>query len=126
MRSEDEFKSSPLNNLVVMAGDTNVGKTYIVSKYTKGDLPRHSAPTIGISYSIKNLTLKDGRNVKAHLWDTGKGKAHFSWTRTIQKRNEGVFLFFYSVTIEKLLELLSFTTSQTKSLLTRQKVGLEM
>ena len=38
----------------------------------KGALPKSTAPTIGVEFATKNVTLRSGGTVKAQIWDTGK------------------------------------------------------
>jgi Rab family protein len=51
-------------------GDAGVGKTHIISRFIKGQLPKHQFPTIGVEFATKNVQLKNGGIVKAEIWDT--------------------------------------------------------
>ncbi|KAL4506795.1 hypothetical protein ABPG72_001216 [Tetrahymena utriculariae] len=55
---------------IVLVGDTSVGKTHLLKRYSKNELPKNSAPTIGVEFGTKEVTLKDGTKVKAQIWDT--------------------------------------------------------
>ncbi len=55
-----------------MVGDASVGKTCLLNQYLKGALPKSTAPTIGVEFATKNVTLRSGGTVKAQIWDTGK------------------------------------------------------
>ena len=48
----------------------SVGKTCLLSRYLKNQLPKTQGPTIGVEFATKNVTMKDGATVKAQLWDT--------------------------------------------------------
>jgi GTPase SAR1 family protein len=65
------YKSSSHKNVVILVGDTGVGKTHLLNKYVKGVLPRNPVPTIGVEFATKTVTLKNGERVKAQIWDTG-------------------------------------------------------
>lgn len=54
-----------------MLGDTSVGKSSLVSQFVKRQMPMTPAPTIGIEFITKAVTLINGNSVKAHIWDTG-------------------------------------------------------
>ena len=56
--------------LVVLVGDINVGKTYLLMRYVQGEIPQHVQSTIGVEFATKKVQLKDGGVVKAQIWDT--------------------------------------------------------
>jgi hypothetical protein len=58
--------------IVILVGDTGVGKTHLLSRYIKGSLPKNKFPTIGVEFATKPVPLKTGGTVKAQIWDTGK------------------------------------------------------
>lgn len=45
---------------IVLVGDTGVGKTNLLARYVKGELPKNPEPTIGVSFATKTVTLKSG------------------------------------------------------------------
>ena len=49
---------------IVLIGDAGVGKTHIINRYVKGLLPLSIAPTIGVEFATKTVTLKDGGTIK--------------------------------------------------------------
>ena len=51
--------------LVILIGDVYVGKTCLLSRYVKNQLPRKVEPTIGVEFATKNVIMKDGATVKA-------------------------------------------------------------
>jgi len=53
-----------------LVGDTGVGKTHLLSRYIKNELPKNKYPTIGVEFATKGVTLKAGGTVKAQIWDT--------------------------------------------------------
>lgn len=61
---------SLLRCIVILVGDTGVGKTHLLSRYIKNELPRNKYPTIGVEFATKGVTLKAGGTVKAQIWDT--------------------------------------------------------
>ena len=42
-----------------MLGDSGVGKSNIVSRFTKNEFNFDSKPTIGVEFSVKNLIIND-------------------------------------------------------------------
>jgi len=53
------------NLLVILVGDTGVGKTHLLSRYIKNALPKNKYPTIGVEFATKAVPLKAGGTVKA-------------------------------------------------------------
>lgn len=47
-----------------------VGKTHILNRYLRQDLPQNGAPTIGVEYATKIVTTKEGGKIKLQIWDT--------------------------------------------------------
>ena len=60
----------PHTFLVILVGDTGVGKTHLLSRYIKNELPKNKYPTIGVEFATKGVTLKAGGTIKAQIWDT--------------------------------------------------------
>ena len=58
------------SKIVVLIGDTGVGKTCLLNQYVKGKLPKQKVPTIGVEFCTKTVLLKDNTKVMAQLWDT--------------------------------------------------------
>jgi GTPase SAR1 family protein len=56
---------------VVLVGECDVGKTCIWQFFIKGITPKKTAPTIGVEFETKLISLPDGSRVKAQIWDTG-------------------------------------------------------
>ena len=55
---------------VLLLGDTTVGKTCFLMKYTDKTFQEVHMSTIGLDYRLKSMTLKGGKNVKLQIWDT--------------------------------------------------------
>jgi GTPase SAR1 family protein len=50
---------------VVMIGDSGVGKSNLLMRYTRGDFNIESKTTIGVEFATKTVTTQDSRVVKA-------------------------------------------------------------
>lgn len=53
----------------VILGDSAVGKTNILLRFTEEDYKPTHLPTIGVDFKIKMIEAK-GKKVKLQLWDT--------------------------------------------------------
>jgi len=50
---------------VVMIGDSGVGKSNLLMRYTKGEFNIESKTTIGVEFATKTVTTADQRVIKA-------------------------------------------------------------
>jgi GTPase SAR1 family protein len=48
-----------------MIGDSGVGKSNLLMRYTRGDFNIESKTTIGVEFATKTVTTQDSRVVKA-------------------------------------------------------------
>ncbi|KAL3598032.1 hypothetical protein D5086_005950 [Populus alba] len=54
---------------VVLIGDSGVGKSNILSRFTRNEFCLESKSTIGVEFATRTLQV-EGRTVKAQIWDT--------------------------------------------------------
>lgn len=65
---------------VVVIGDSAVGKTQILSRFTKNEFCFDSKSTIGVEFQTRTVTIK-GKLIKAQIWDTaGQERFHISFS----------------------------------------------
>ena len=63
----------------LLIGDSGIGKTSILSRFSDNEFLTNFIPTIGVDFKIKTIDL-NGKTIKLQLWDTA-GKCigiHFS------------------------------------------------
>lgn len=78
-----------------MIGDSGVGKTNILSRYTKNEFNIDSKATVGVEFASKCITI-DGKVIKAQIWDTGRlreGLLTHSWSGTLSGYYQRVRVF---------------------------------
>jgi GTPase SAR1 family protein len=56
---------------IVLTGDSGVGKSNLLSRFTRNEFSLESRSTIGVEFSTKEVQI-DGKTVKVQIWDTGK------------------------------------------------------
>ncbi|XP_069816161.1 ras-related protein Rab-10-like [Dendropsophus ebraccatus] len=86
------------NNLVaklVMTGDSNVGKTCIVSRYTDHTMPSYLS-TVGIDFKTKTVHIDD-TPLKLQIWDTA-GQERFHTLSVSYFRGAHGFILVYDIT----------------------------
>mmetsp|Transcript_1534 Transcript_1534/g.2997 ORF Transcript_1534/g.2997 Transcript_1534/m.2997 type:complete len:209 (+) Transcript_1534:77-703(+) len=83
---------------VVLVGDATVGKTHLLSRYTRGTLPKAPTATIGVEFATKTLQLEaEGGTVKAQIWDTA-GQERFRTITSSYYRGAHGIIVVYDVT----------------------------
>ena len=81
---------------LIIVGDTNVGKTNIMSKYIKDQFNFNSKSTIGVEFGTKILTIEN-KKIKAQIWDTAGQERYKSITSAYYKGAKGA-LVVYDIT----------------------------
>lgn len=68
----------------MLIGDSGVGKSNLLSRFTKNEFNLESKSTIGVEFAIKSI-MTEGKIVMAQIWDTGIYIfiLYFSWSRKI-------------------------------------------
>jgi small GTP-binding protein len=56
---------------VVLIGDSGVGKSNLLSRFTRNEFNLDSKSTIGVEFATRSIQV-DGKIIKAQIWDTGK------------------------------------------------------
>eukprot|EP01055_Gregarina_sp_Pseudo9_P005617 Gregarina_sp_Pseudo_9__5616@NODE_772_length_2234_cov_57_841002_g727_i0_p2_GENE_NODE_772_length_2234_cov_57_841002_g727_i0NODE_772_length_2234_cov_57_841002_g727_i0_p2_ORF_typecomplete_len241_score41_44Ras/PF00071_22/5_4e54Roc/PF08477_13/6_2e25Arf/PF00025_21/4_7e16Gtr1_RagA/PF04670_12/3_3e07SRPRB/PF09439_10/1_7e06GTP_EFTU/PF00009_27/6_3e06MMR_HSR1/PF01926_23/0_00017FeoB_N/PF02421_18/0_00046AAA_22/PF13401_6/0_0017TniB/PF05621_11/0_014AAA_5/PF07728_14/0_24ANAPC1/PF12859_7/0_16_NODE_772_length_2234_ len=79
---------------IILVGDATVGKTHLLSRYTRGTLPRTPQPTVGVEFATHTVPLAVGGTVKAQIWDTAGQERYRSITAAHYRRAVGALLVF--------------------------------
>jgi small GTP-binding protein len=87
---------------VILVGDMGVGKTNLVSRFIKNEIPKKSSPTIGVEYATKNITLESGWTIKAQIWDTAGQEKYRAITEAHFRKAIGAVIV-YDITKEESL-----------------------
>ena len=90
---------------VVLIGDSGVGKSNLLARFTRNEFTLDQKATIGVEFATKSIQA-DGKTIKAQIWDTGRLRdrhspspssllilffgAMRSWTRTLPRHHECV------------------------------------
>ena len=65
---------------IVLVGEAGVGKTFLLSRYVKGELPRNPTSTIGVEFATQTVPLQSGGTVRAQICDTAGQERYKSIT----------------------------------------------
>jgi Ras-related protein Rab-11A len=76
---------------LVLIGDSGVGKSNLLSRFTRNEFNLESKSTIGVEFATRSVKILE-KLVKAQIWDTaGQERSHlFSFRLSFF-----VFLYFY-------------------------------
>jgi Ras-related protein Rab-11A len=78
---------------LIIIGDSNVGKTNIMSQYIKKEFNINSKSTVGVEFGNKIIKL-DNKTIKAQIWDTAGQERYKSITSAYYKGAKGAFIVY--------------------------------
>ena len=116
---------------LVLVGETSVGKTNLLLRYTENKYDPTQRPTIGMDFLSKDLIV-DKRHIKVQFWDTAGQEKYKSIANSYFKMSSGVVLV-YDVTrretfdkIGKWIDTIKMhAVSDVRILLVGNKIDLE-
>ena len=84
-------------------GNSSVGKTSFIIRYTKNTFRNEYISTIGIDFEVKNTVLQSGEKVRISFYDTAGQEQYRSIAYNLIKSAEGI-LILYDITEQKSFE----------------------
>ena len=95
---DEEETNYELLYKVIIIGDTNVGKSNILTRYIKDEFSLNTKSTVGVELGIKFLKIKN-INAKIQIWDTAGQERYRAITSSYFKGSNGCFIV-YDITNE--------------------------
>ncbi|PON49800.1 Small GTP-binding domain containing protein [Trema orientale] len=86
----------------VLIGDSAVGKSNLLSRFSKNEFRLDSKPTIGVEFAYRNIKIGD-KLIKAQIWDTA-GQERFRAITSSYYRGALGALLVYDITRQKTFE----------------------
>ena len=78
-----------------MLGDTTVGKSSILERFTDGTFKENAMTTIGVESKDKKHKLKNtGEEIKVKIWDTAGQERFRTITQSFYRNANGVIIVF--------------------------------
>ncbi|KAF7023706.1 hypothetical protein CFC21_036170 [Triticum aestivum] len=77
----------------VIIGDSGVGKSNLLSRFTKNEFCLESKSTIGVEFATRSLQV-DGKVVKAQIWDTAGQERYRAITSAYYRGAVGALLVY--------------------------------
>jgi len=78
---------------VVLIGDSGVGKSNLLSRFTRNEFNLDSKSTIGVEFATRSITV-DGKTVKAQIWDTAGQERYRAITSAYYRGAVGALLVY--------------------------------
>lgn len=78
---------------LLMIGETNVGKSSILLRFTEDEFNENMQSTVGMDYKTKQITI-DGNTVKLAIWDTAGQERFRTLTPSYYRDGQGAILMF--------------------------------
>ncbi len=78
---------------VVLIGDSGVGKSNLLSRFTRNEFNLESKSTIGVEFATKNIQA-DNKIIKAQIWDTAGQERYRAITSAYYRGAVGALLVY--------------------------------
>merc|ERR1711904_652802 len=81
---------------VVVIGDSGVGKSNLLSRFTRDEFNLESKSTIGVEFATRSVSI-EGKTIKAQIWDTAGQERYRAITSAYYRGAVGA-LVVYDIT----------------------------
>lgn len=78
---------------VVLIGDSGVGKSNLLSRFTKNEFSLESKSTIGVEFATRTINV-DNKMIKAQIWDTAGQERYRAITSAYYRGAVGALLVY--------------------------------
>lgn len=78
---------------VVLIGDSGVGKSNLLSRFTRNEFNLESKSTIGVEFATRSIEV-DGKTIKAQIWDTAGQERYRAITSAYYRGAVGALLVY--------------------------------
>ena len=98
---------------LLIIGDSTVGKTSILSRYTNGTFNPNYLATVGLDNFTKDETI-DNKIIRIKIWDTAGQERYKSLTNSFFRNTQGIIIV-YDVTNAETFENLKYWIQSIKN-----------
>ncbi|KAH7647906.1 Rab11 [Cryptosporidium xiaoi] len=78
---------------IVLIGDSGVGKSNLLSRFTRDEFNLESKSTIGVEFATKSI-ITEGKVIKAQIWDTAGQERYRAITSAYYRGAVGALLVY--------------------------------
>ena len=113
-QEEEEYEQISYDEKIklMVIGETRVGKTSLIKKYTKDVFGGTYLTTVGIDFQEKIIHVED-KTVKLQIWDTAGQERFRNIAKSYFHTSDG-FLLVYDITVKDSFEKLNYWYEQIK------------
>lgn len=79
---------------IVLLGDSGVGKSQLVNRFTNSEFNPDSKATIGVEFATRTVRIDDKKLVKAQIWDTAGQERYRSLASSYYRGAVGALLCY--------------------------------
>ena len=79
---------------VLLLGDSEVGKSCFLMRYSENVFIENYITTIGLDYKLKTVKLDTGKTIKVQLWDTAGQDKYRTIAKNYYKGSHGILLLY--------------------------------
>ncbi len=123
MEKENEDENE-IKYKILFLGETQVGKTSLIIKYTEGTFQQGGITTLGVDLKYKYLE-KDNKNLRLDLWDTAGQERFQNITKSFYNGANGM-IFIFDLTSSESFDKLKFWIEDSKDKITDNNIELLM
>ena len=79
---------------ILLLGDSEVGKSCFLMRYSDNVFVENYITTIGLDYKLKSVKLDSGKTIKVQLWDTAGQDKYRTIAKNYFKGSHGILLLY--------------------------------
>jgi small GTP-binding protein len=98
---------------LILLGDSGVGKSNLLSRFTRNEFNHETRSTIGVEFSIRTVKT-DGKKIKAQIWDTA-GQERYRAITSYYYRGALGSMIVYDVTRRSTFENAKFWLNELRT-----------
>ncbi len=80
-------------NKFFFLGDSGVGKSNLLTRFTRNEFNLESKPTIGVEFATRTI-VTESKNIKAQIWDTAGQERYRAITSAYYRGALGALLVY--------------------------------
>eukprot|EP01006_Ploeotia_vitrea_P041346 TRINITY_DN66504_c4_g13_i1.p1 TRINITY_DN66504_c4_g13~~TRINITY_DN66504_c4_g13_i1.p1 ORF type:complete len:218 (-),score=104.98 TRINITY_DN66504_c4_g13_i1:53-706(-) len=79
---------------IVLVGDSGVGKSNLLSRFTRNTFSEDEKSTIGVEFATRIIKMDDGMRIKAQIWDTAGQERYRAITNAYYRGALGAMMVY--------------------------------
>jgi small GTP-binding protein len=109
---------------ILLLGDSSVGKTCLLLRYSDDTFTENHISTIGLDYRFKLVTLENDKKVKLQIWDTAGQDRFRAITKNYYKGAHGIILVYDVTNINSFNNIKSWVSQIKENTTDKIKITL--